>query len=653
MSWTSLLLGRRLATREHTERKLGVWTGVPALGLDGLGSSAYGPEAALTILAPLGAMGPRYIVPITAVLLVLLGLLYVSYRQTITAYPTGGGSYTVAKENLGVHAGLLAAAALMIDYVLNVAVGISAGIAALVSAFPRLHPWTLWLCLLALALLTLVNLRGTLESGWAFALPTYLFLASFLALLGLGVARALLAGGHPQPVIPPPHLGAAVAPVTIWLLVRAFASGCTAMTGVEAVSNGVSAFRDPPVKHAHGTLTAIVVSLAALLGGIAWLARGFGIGAMDQTKPDYQSVLSQLAAALVGRNVFYYVAIGSLLAVLTLSANTSFVDFPRLCRLIAADRFLPAPFAVVGRRLVFSVGILFLTTTSGLLLVVFGGITDRLIPLFAVGAFLAFTLSQTGMVMHWWRGGGNEGDGRPAWRHLAINGLGAATTGVALAVIIAAKFIEGAWITLLAIPALILLFKLVRRYYERVDRNLWEPLPLELAENEPPVVVIPTESLNKLTKQALRFGMMLSPEVIAVHLSALETTDEDPETEILKNRWREDVEQPARRTGLPPPQLILLQSPYRKFIDPLFKFLDSVEKKYPSRVIAVIVPELVKSHWWQHLLHNRRARQLRAALLQRGGSRLVVAAVPWHLEDGERARADSSGRPGRVSSTGR
>jgi len=653
VSWTSLLLGRRLATREHTERKLGVWTGVPALGLDGLGSSAYGPEAALTILAPLGAMGPRYIVPITAVLLVLLGLLYVSYRQTITAYPTGGGSYTVAKENLGVHAGLLAAAALMIDYVLNVAVGISAGIAALVSAFPRLHPWTLWLCLLALALLTLVNLRGTLESGWAFALPTYLFLASFLALLGLGVARALLAGGHPQPVIPPPHLGAAVAPVTIWLLVRAFASGCTAMTGVEAVSNGVSAFRDPPVKHAHGTLTAIVVSLAALLGGIAWLARGFGIGAMDQTKPDYQSVLSQLAAALVGRNVFYYVAIGSLLAVLTLSANTSFVDFPRLCRLIAADRFLPAPFAVVGRRLVFSVGILFLTTTSGLLLVVFGGITDRLIPLFAVGAFLAFTLSQTGMVMHWWRGGGNEGDGRPAWRHLAINGLGAATTGVALAVIIAAKFIEGAWITLLAIPALILLFKLVRRYYERVDRNLWEPLPLELAENEPPVVVIPTESLNKLTKQALRFGMMLSPEVIAVHLSALETTDEDPETEILKNRWREDVEQPARRTGLPPPQLILLQSPYRKFIDPLFKFLDSVEKKYPSRVIAVIVPELVKSHWWQHLLHNRRARQLRAALLQRGGSRLVVAAVPWHLEDGERARADSSGRPGRVSSTGR
>ncbi|MFY9821022.1 MAG: APC family permease [Thermoanaerobaculia bacterium] len=632
MSWTALLLGRRLATGEQKERKLGAWAGVPALGLDGLASSAYGPEAALTLLIPLGAAGPRWLVPITGVLLVLLGLLYVSYRQTITAYPTGGGAYTVAKENLGVHASLLAAAALMLDYVLNVAVGISAGIAALVSAFPRFHPYTLELCLLALAVLTLVNLRGTRASGWAFAVPTYLFLASFLVLLGLGVARALLAGGHPQPVIPPPRPGPALVPLSAWLLVRAFASGCTAMTGVEAVSNGVSAFCDPAVKHAHRTLTAIVVSLAVLLGGIAYLARAFGIGAMAQAKPGYQSVLSQLAAAVVGRNLFYYVAIGSLLAVLTLSANTSFVDFPRLCRLIAMDRFLPVPFAAMGRRLVNSVGILFLTISSGLLLVVFGGITDRLIPLFAVGAFLAFTLSQTGMVMHWWRGGGNPGRGRPAWHHLLINGAGAATTGLALAVIVAAKLRAGAWITLLAIPALILLFQRIHRYYDRVDRNLWEPGPLDLAANEPPVVVIPTESLNGLTKKALRFGMMLSPEVIAVHLSALEGTDADQETETLKNRWQEDVEEPARRAGLPPPQLVLLQSPYRRLLDPLFRYLESVEQRYPDRVVAVIVPELVKSRWWQHLLHNRRARRLRLALLRRGGRRLVVAAVPWHLE---------------------
>jgi amino acid transporter len=641
MSWTSVLFGRRLATDEQEERKIGVWAGVPALGLDGLGSSAYGPEAALTILMPLGMAGPRYIVPLTTVLLVLLVLLYVSYRQTITAYPTGGGAYTVAKENLGVNASLLAAAALMIDYVLNVAVGISAGIGALVSAFPGLHPYTLWLCLLALAVITLVNLRGTVESGLAFALPTYLFLGSFFVLLGLGITRALLAGGHPQPVIPPPPLAAAMVPVSAWLLIRAFASGCTAMTGVEAVSNGVSAFREPKVKNAHGTLTAIVVSLGVLLGGIAYLSRAFGIGAMDQTKPEYQSVLSQLAAALVGRGVFYYVAICSLLAVLTLSANTSFVDFPRLCRLIARDRFLPTAFATVGRRLVFSVGILFLTTTSGLLLIAFGGITDRLIPLFAIGAFLAFTLSQAGMVMHWWRGKGTEG--KSAWRHLFVNGLGAAMTAIALAVIITAKFLEGAWITLLAIPALILLFKVVRGYYERVDRELWQPGPLDLAVNDPPVVVIPTESWNKLTRKALRFAMLLSPEVIAVHLSALDGEGAEEETKTLRERWKVDVEQPTQKARLPQPRLVCLQSPYRKFLDPLLRFLESVKQEYPRRMIAVVVPELVKNHWWQYVLHNRRARRLRIALLQNGGARIVVIGVPWYLESEEVQRRKGEG----------
>jgi amino acid transporter len=630
MTWRSFLLGRRLATNEQTERKIGVWAGVPALGLDGLGSSAYGPEAALTILMPLGAAGLHFIGPLTALLLVLLALLYTSYRQTITAYPNGGGAYTVAKENLGANAGLLAAAALMIDYVLNVAVGISAGIAALVSAVPALHPYTLELCLAALAVITLVNLRGTVESGLAFALPTYLFLGSFLFLIELGLARALLAGGHPRAVVPPPPLVPAVVPVSAWLLVRAFASGCTAMTGVEAVSNGVSVFREPRVEKAHGTLTAIVVGLGALLGGIAYLAHAFRIGAMDQTKPHYQSLLSQLAAALVGRGVFYYVAIGSLLAVLTLSANTSFVGFPRLCRLIAQDRFLPAAFAAAGRRLVFSVGILFLTLTSGLLLVVFRGITDRLIPLFALGAFLAFTLSQSGMVMHWWRRKGSGGSVR--W-HLAVNGLGAAMTAAALAVIVAAKFLAGAWITLLAIPLLILLFKSVRGYYGRVDRALWKPGPLDLALNDPPVVVIPIESWNRLTRKALRFAMRLSPEVIAVHLSALEGEDAEKETKALQEQWRADVERPTCQARLPSPRLVCLQSPYRKFLDPLLRFLESVKREHPDRTIAVVVPELVKDHWWQHILHNRRARRLRIALLRRGGDRMVVIGVPWHLEE--------------------
>jgi amino acid transporter len=626
MTLKTILLGRPLANREQSEQKIGVVAGVPALGLDGLASSAYGPEAALTILLSLGVAGPRYIVPITAVLLTVLGLLYISYRQTLTAYPSGGGAYTVARENLGVNAGLLAAAALMIDYVLNAAVGISAGVGALVSAFPRLHPYILELCLLALVLLTLVNLRGTRESGWAFALPTYLFLASFFVLLAMGVARAVLAGGHPHPVIPPPPLGPAAATAGVWLMMRAFASGCTAMTGVEAVSNGMGAFREPAVRNAHRTLTAIVVSLAALLGGVAWLSRTFGIGAMDQTRPGYQSVLSQLVGALVGHGAFYYVAICSLLAVLTLSANTSFVGFPRLCQLIARDRFLPAAFNDVGRRLVYTVGILFLTLASGLLLVAFRGITDRLIPLFAVGAFLAFTLSQAGMVMHWWK---SEGHNR---RHLLVNGLGAAATALALLVIVAAKFKEGAWITLLALPGLILLFKTMRRYYDRVERELWEPGPFDLAENDPPVVVVPTESLNKLTQKALRFGMKLSPEVIAVHLSALDGADAEEEARTLRDRWHEDVEQPAAEAGVPPPRLVLLQSQYRKLVEPLLCFLRSVEQEHPGRAIAVIVPDVVKSHWWQHLLHHRRARRLRRELLRHGGPHVVVIAVPWHLE---------------------
>ncbi len=648
-SWKAILLGRRLATREQNERKLGVLAGVPALGLDGLASSAYGPEAALTILLSLGVAGPRYIVPITLVLLTLLALLYISYRQTLTAYPGGGGAYTVARENLGVNAGLLAAAALMLDYVLNVAVGISAGVAALVSAFPALHSYTLSLCLLALLLLTLVNLRGTKESGLAFALPAYLFLASFFLILGIGVVRALLAGGHPRPVVPPPHLGAALVPASLWLLMRAFASGCTAMTGVEAVSNGVSAFKEPPVQHAHRTLTAIVVSLGMLLGGIAYLSHAFGIGAMDQTKPGYQSVLSQLVAAILGRHAFYYVAICSLLAVLTLSANTSFVDFPRLCRLIAQDRFLPKAFTVVGRRLVFSVGILFLTVTSGLLLVVFRGITDRLIPLFAVGAFLAFTLSQAGMVMHWWRRRAG-GEGRSVHRHLLVNATGAVTTGVALLVIVAAKFVEGAWITLLALPALIFLFRTVKSYYDRLGRRLWEPRPLDLAANQPPVVVMPMESWNKLAKKALRFGMLLSPEVIAVHLSAVDGRDVAPasaaaaaatssegEMETLKGQWREEVEQPAREAGVPAPRLVFLRSPYRRFLAPLLRFLRRLEEEHPERVIAILIPLMIKRHWWQHLLHNRRARLLRSALLAEGGPRIVVIDVPWDLE-GEDAR---------------
>jgi len=361
--------------------------------------------------------------------------------------------------------------------VLNVAVGISAGVGALVSAVPALHPYMLPLCLGILALVTVVNLRGTMDAGRIFALPTYLFIASYGAILVIGIVKTLHAGGHPHAVIPPPPPAAATEAMGWWLFLRAFASGCTAMTGVEAVSNGMSAFREPVVRNGHRTLLAIVLILGLLLAGIAMLASAYGVAAMDQSQPTYRSVLSQLASAVVGQGWLYYVAIGSLLAVLALSADTSFAAFPRLCRAVAADRYLPKPFAIAGRRLVFSVGILYLAAAAGLLLVAFGGVTDHLIPLFAIGAFLTFTISQTGMVVHWRK---QLAKAQPGARHrvvwkLWVNGVGAAVTGIALAVIVVAKFAEGAWITLLAIPAVIALLKSIRAYYVRVEQSLHDP----------------------------------------------------------------------------------------------------------------------------------------------------------------------------------
>ncbi len=395
MSLIDKILGRPLASGEAGEQRIGVAAGVPTFGLDALSSAAYGPEAALTVLLPLGAAGLTVIFPITGAVVLLLGIVYISYRQTIAAYPNGGGSYTVARENLGAPAGLLAAAALMTDYVLNVAVGISAGVGALISAVPTLERYTLVLCLVILIVLTFVNLRGIGEAGTLFMLPTVVFIVSLGAVVVWGVLATISAGGHPRPVVPPAHLAKATEAISVWILLRAFASGCTAMTGIEAVSNGVQAFREPVVPAARRTLTVIIAILMVLLLGIAYLAHAYHIGATEPGTPQYQSILSQLIGAVAGRGAFYWISIVSILLVLCLSANTSFADFPRLCRAVAEDGYLPYSFTNQGRRLVYSEGIWVLTILSGILLVVFGGITDRLIPLFAVGAFLAFTLSQS------------------------------------------------------------------------------------------------------------------------------------------------------------------------------------------------------------------------------------------------------------------
>ncbi len=618
-----ILFGRRLANREHEQRKLGWFEAVPAMGLDGLGSSSYGPEAALTILIPLGAASLAAIGWVIAPIVALLVILYLSYRQTIVAYPTNGGAYTVAKENLGATASVLAAAALMIDYVLNVAVGISAGVGALTSSVPALHSWTLEICLGVLALVVVANLRGTREAGWVFALPTYLFLLSFFGLIGWGVVQIVLTGGHPHPMVAPPPLKAGTEAIGLWLLLRAFAAGCTAMTGVEAVSNGVSTFREPVVKQAHRTLTVICVSLGLLLAGIAVVARSYGLAAMDQTQSGYQSVLSQLAGAVAGHGVIYYAAMASVLAVLCLSANTSFVAFPRLSRLVALDDYLPRAFAVSDRRLVFSMGIIFLTITAGALLIVFGGITDRLIPLFAVGAFLTFTVSQIGMVVHWRR------QGRQHWHRLALNALGAATTIVALAIIVAAKLLEGAWIVIVAIPLTMALLFGIRRYYDRLNTRVAAEGPLTVEETAPPTVLVAYESRSRMTDRALRFAMTLSPDVLAVHLLRLAGPEQEEDVAGLKEAFDRDVCAPLTQAGITPPRLVAVPAPYREIHGPLLELVDKIDADTPGRSVAIIIPELVLGRWWERVLHGRRAARLRAALLMHAGPRLMIVSAPW------------------------
>jgi amino acid transporter len=509
----------------------------------------------------------------------------------------------------------------MLDYVLVVAVGISAGVGALVSAFPPLLPHTLALCLFTLALISMVNLRGVRESGLAFVIPTYLFVVSLFGVIGIGLVKSWLSHGHPQPVVAPPALGAATLAAGPWLLLRAFASGCTAMTGVEAVSNGVTVFQKPPVLLAQRTLTAIVVILALLLAGIAYLTRAYGIGATDPGQAGYQSVLSMLTAAVVGRGFCYYVTIGSVLAVLALSANTGFADFPRLCRLIALDDFLPHAFAHRGRRLVFSTGIYMLTALSALLLILFGGVTDRLIPLFAVGAFLAFTLSQAGMVVHW-----RKVSGPGAVRSMLVNGAGAVATGVTLLVVLVAKFTEGAWVTVLLIGGLVWLFLSVRGHYQHVVKETRCSTPLDVTDLKPPLVVVPVRRWDTLAQKGLRFALKLSPDVYAVHVAAHEE-----EAAGLRQEWAHCVEEPARRAGLPPPRLEILPSPYRRLLTPLLDYIARLRTEYPDRQIAVIIPELAETHWYQYLLHNQRAAGLKAALLLRGDQRVVVINVPWYL----------------------
>jgi amino acid transporter len=620
MSLLDVLIGRPLSSREERGQRIAVAAGIAVFGLDALSSAAYGPEAALTVLRSLGELGGHYIVPLSAAIIALLIIVYLSYRQTIEAYPSGGGSFTVARENLGNFPGLLAGAALMIDYILNVAVGISAGVGALVSALPGLQPHTLGLCLGILALITLINLRGLREAGLIFMAPTYLFVASLLGMILLGLFKAFAAGGAPTPIVAPPPFAPATAAVGWWLMLKAFSSGCTALTGVEAVSNGVMAFEEPAVKSAQKTLAAIIGILIVLLGGVAWLAQIYHVGATDPGAANYQSMLSQLLGAVVGRGVFYIVAISSIVLVLVFSANTSFADFPRLGNIIAETGYLPRSFGTRGRRLVFSGGILVLAGIAGLLLTVFGGVTDRLIPLFAIGAFLAFTLSQAGMVMHWKRVGG------PHARHsMVINAIGATATGITLIVILCAKFLDGAWITVLLMPLLLMGMMSVRRHYDVVSKAVEAPMDFDPGKPNPPLVVVPIQRWNLIAAKGLRFSLNLSAEVRAVHI-------ECPESEALVKQWQVQVQRPSRESGLQEPELVVLPSPYRMTVLTIVNYTLDLANKNPERTVAVVIPELVETRWYHYLLHNQRASLLKAVLLVKGNGRIVVINVPWYLE---------------------
>jgi amino acid transporter len=625
MKFFDVLFGKPLASNEAHAEHIGIAAGIPIFGLDGLTSAAYGPEAAMTLLIPLGLWGVQhYLLPIFGFILTLLVILYFSYRQTIEAYPNGGGSFTVASENLGDHAGLLAAAALMIDYILTAAVGLSAGITALVSAVPVLHRYQLEMCLFLLVVIAIVNMRGVKEAGAVFMLPTFLFVGTLLTTIGVGVYHSILAHGHPVALAAPPLDVTQMQKYTpwlmLWLLMKAFSNGCAAMTGVEAVSNGVTAFKEPRSKNANGTLTVIIFILIILLYGLSYVAKSYGVTAMDPNASNYQSVLSIEVAAVFGRGWFYYVTMGAVLAALSFSVNTAFADFPRMARAIAGKDYLPHVFLLRGRRLLFSHGIYALTGFTALILILFDGVTDRLIPLYAIGAFLAFTLSQAGMVRHWHK----TLDAPHRKLKMFVNGLGSVATGISLLIILVTKFLYGAWVTVLLVPFLIGVMLMVKRHYMRVKRETEDPTPLRLTGLESPIVVIPMARWDKITEKAMRFGMTMSSVVKVVHV------DSD-DADALGKVWDDMVLKPIRESNMPEPELITVRSSYRTILSPLMDYVLQLEDDNPGRKIAVLLPELVVRHWWENLLHNQRVQLLKLLLLLKGNQRLVVVNIPWYL----------------------
>ena len=599
-----LLVGKPIPSHLAHHERLGKGTGLAVLSSDALSSVAYATEEVLRVLMVGGFAAMTFSTPIAVMIAMLLGVVAFSYRQTIYAYPQGGGAYIVAKDNIGEWAGLSAAGALLIDYTLTVAVSVAAGVAAVTSALPAFHINRVELGLVFVALLMVANLRGIRESARIFAVPTYGFIVLMLALIVTGIVRVM--NGMPAP--PPPENPLpifATGPLTMFALLTAFANGCTAMTGVEAISDGTPAFRPPESRNAASTLLIMAGIATTMFLGISYLA-----SSIQAIPTEHETVVSQIGRTVFGDGTTLYFALqAATTAILVLAANTAFADFPRLASIVARDRFMPRQFMNQGDKLAFSNGIIALSVTAGVLIVFFEGDTHQLIPLYMIGVFLSFTLSQTGMFLRWRR------LRTPGWQwSAAVNGVGAVLTGVVLVIVAITKGPDGAWVVIVLIPCLVFLFRKTKQHYDGVGGQLtlrdWTP-PARRTN----VVLVPISGVQRAVVHALRYAESISTDVRAIYVN-----DDPKAIEILQGDWK--VWGGSVR-------LVVLESPFRSVLEPLLEYIGEIERERTNAYITIVLPEFVPAKWWHHLLHNQRALLIKGALLFRAN--VVVTSVPFHL----------------------
>ncbi|MDR3541606.1 MAG: APC family permease [Desulfosporosinus sp.] len=609
----NFIIGKPLNNSLLAHEKLTKIKALAVYSSDALSSVAYATEEILWVLAPLGAFALTFSLPIAGAILLLLVALILSYRKTIFAYPSGGGAYNVAKDNLGQIPGLVAGTSLVIDYILTVAVSTASGVAAITSAIPSLLPHTVALCLFFVIMLMIVNLRGIKEAATLFTLPTYIFIVSLLTLIVIGIYKRTL--GLPIPMAPlNPILGSAPQSyITLWILAKAFSAGCTALTGVEAISNGVPNFKEPRSHNAALTLAAMGAIIVFLFGGATFLAQTL------QVTPNFnETVISQIAQLLTGRGWFYYSLQASTAAILILAANTSYNDFPLVFSLIAKDGYVPRQFSARGDKLVFSNGIIALSAFSAVLLIVFHGDTHALIPLYAVGVFLSFTLSQVGMVVHWYKTKEIDWQG-----NIMVNGLGATLSGVALTVIATTKFGHGAWFIIVLIPILVLTLLKIHKHYLEIDKELSVDLDHTYEHPEHIKVVVPVAEFTRVVANTIEYAVSISNDITAVHIVL-----DDEKAEKLKAKWA---------IYYPGISLIMISSPYRAMLAPLLDYLNEVEKSIqPYELIMILIPEFITPKWWQYFLHNQSGWILKSVLLL--NKSYVIASVPYHLREPRKKR---------------